>query len=255
MAEYIERTEELMLAMNAGARAIENTRRYHGAIYTKDVFLESPQKIPYLQAAKVLREVSDAPAADVAPVRWQPVFGYEGLYEVNQFGQIRNKDGKIMRQRLKKAKYTVYKKVSLYKNGKYKHLYVHRIVAQAFIPNPQCFDLINHKDEDGTNNVVDNLEWFDRSYNATYGTSPKKISKAFKGRESEKRIAVYAINKSGDSVGEWDSIAEAAKDVGCSTSEISGALKGKRKQVKGLIGNTGPTGGARMEGKGREGEG
>ena len=64
MAEYIERTEELMLAMNAGARAIENTRRYHGAIYTKDVFLESPQEIPYLHAAKVLREVSDAPAAD-----------------------------------------------------------------------------------------------------------------------------------------------------------------------------------------------
>lgn len=73
MAEYIERTEELMLAMNAGARAIENTKRYHGAVYTKDVYSESPQEIPYLQAAKVLREVSDAPAADVAPVvhgRW-----------------------------------------------------------------------------------------------------------------------------------------------------------------------------------------
>ena len=55
------------------------------------------------------------PAADVAPVRWQPVLGYEGLYEVNQFGQIRNKDGQIMRQRLKKAKYTVYKKVSPYR--------------------------------------------------------------------------------------------------------------------------------------------
>ena len=68
MAEYIERTEELMLAMNAGARSIENTKRYHGAVYTKDVFSESPQEIPYLQAAKVLRETSDAPAADVAPV-------------------------------------------------------------------------------------------------------------------------------------------------------------------------------------------
>ena len=73
MAEYIERTEELMLAMNAGARAIENTRRYHGAIYTKNTSLESTQEIPYLQAAKVLREVSNAPAADVDPVvhgRW-----------------------------------------------------------------------------------------------------------------------------------------------------------------------------------------
>ena len=73
MAEYIERTEELVLAMNAGARAIENTKRYHGAVYTKDLFSDNSQKIPYLQAAKVLREVSDAPAADVAPVvhgRW-----------------------------------------------------------------------------------------------------------------------------------------------------------------------------------------
>lgn len=68
MAEYIERTEELMLAMNAGARAIENTKRYHGAVYTKDVFSEDSQEIPYLLAAKVLREVSDAPAADVTPV-------------------------------------------------------------------------------------------------------------------------------------------------------------------------------------------
>ena len=73
MAEYIERTEELMLAMNAGARAIENTKRYHGVVYTKGLFSENPKEIPYLRAVKVLREVSDAPAADVAPVvhgRW-----------------------------------------------------------------------------------------------------------------------------------------------------------------------------------------
>lgn len=85
MAEYIERTEELVLAMNAGARAIENTRRYHGAVYSKNVFSETPQKIPYLLAAKVLRGVEDAPTADVAPVvhgRWIPhdrVFGDDFL--------------------------------------------------------------------------------------------------------------------------------------------------------------------------------
>lgn len=55
MAEYIERTKEIMLAMNAGARAIENTKRYHGAVYSKNVFSEDLQEIPYLQAAKVLR--------------------------------------------------------------------------------------------------------------------------------------------------------------------------------------------------------
>lgn len=68
MAEYIERTKELMLAMNAGARAIENTKRYHGAVYTKDVFSDNSQEIPYLLAAKVLREVSDAPTVDAVPV-------------------------------------------------------------------------------------------------------------------------------------------------------------------------------------------
>lgn len=89
MAEYIERTEELMLAMNAGARAIENTKRHHGAVYTKDVFSESPQEIPYLQAAKVLRETSDAPAADVAPVvhgRW--IFTKRHLWYKDENGNI-----------------------------------------------------------------------------------------------------------------------------------------------------------------------
>lgn len=84
MAEYIERTEEIMLAMNAGARAIENTKRYHGAVYTKDLFSDNSQKIPYLLAAKVLRGVEDAPAADVAPVvhgRWIHHSRYEGCSE------------------------------------------------------------------------------------------------------------------------------------------------------------------------------
>ena len=68
MAEYIERTEKLMLAMNAGARAIENTNRYHGSLYIKDLYSGNSKEILYLLAAKVLREASDAPAADVAPV-------------------------------------------------------------------------------------------------------------------------------------------------------------------------------------------
>lgn len=69
MAEYIERTKELVLAMNAGARASEHIWRYHSAVYTKDLFSDNSQEISYLLAAKVLREASDAPVADVAPVR------------------------------------------------------------------------------------------------------------------------------------------------------------------------------------------
>lgn len=69
MAEYIERTEELVLAMNAGARACEHTWRHHSAVYTKNLLSDNSQEISYLLAAKVLLKVSDAPAADVAPVR------------------------------------------------------------------------------------------------------------------------------------------------------------------------------------------
>lgn len=126
----------------------------------------------------VITNANKIPAAEVEPVKWLPIVGYEGLYEVNEYGLIRNSDGKIMKQRLKKAKYTDYKKVSLWKNGKYEHLYVSRIVAEAFIPNPDGLPLVNHKDEDGTNNWVGNLEWCDRSYNAKYGSSAKKLSKA-----------------------------------------------------------------------------
>lgn len=69
MAEYIERTEELILAVNAGARAIENTKRYHGASYCFNVFSDNHKEIPYLKAAEVLRGFEEIPAADVAPVR------------------------------------------------------------------------------------------------------------------------------------------------------------------------------------------
>ena len=76
MAEYIERTEELLLAVNAGARAIENTKRYHGSSYCLNVFSNDHKEIPYLKAAEVLRGFDEIPTADVAPVRhgrWEQV--------------------------------------------------------------------------------------------------------------------------------------------------------------------------------------
>ncbi len=93
MSEYIERTPELTLAANAGARAIENTKRYHGAIYTRDVFDPNKAEIAYLQAAKVLRTVEDAPAADVAPVvhgRW--VHHDDGVVTCSECGNAESGD-------------------------------------------------------------------------------------------------------------------------------------------------------------------
>lgn len=91
--EWIKCTDELRLAMNAGARAIENTKRYHGTVYARDVFSEHPQEIAYLRAASVLREASNPPAVDVAMVvhgRWR----YNGfLQECQSCGEIYSRHG------------------------------------------------------------------------------------------------------------------------------------------------------------------
>ena len=117
---------------------------------------------------------------------WRPVVGYEGLYEVSNTGQVRSLDRYIKNghssYRLHKGKVISllkgeygYIQVNLYYNGKNYKKYVHRLVAQAFIPNPDNLPQINHKDEDKTNNRVDNLEWCTAKYNINYGTRKDKV--------------------------------------------------------------------------------
>ena len=104
---------------------------------------------------------------------WRAVPGYEGLYEVSNIGNVRNVRRNTL-LRLQKTKYG-YIQVWLYKNGISTGLKVHRLVAQAFLPNPDNLPMINHKDEDKTNNRVENLEWCDAKYNNTYGTRQDKV--------------------------------------------------------------------------------
>lgn len=133
-------------------------------------------------ATDFLNEVADA---DVVPVVRKSVKGYEGYYEVDQFGRVFSVDRVISvndngRQynktlKAKQMKQTVhtqgYKTVSLTKDGKAKTMFVHRIVAEAFIENPNNLPMVNHKDEDRTNNFVENLEWCTVAYNNTYGNA------------------------------------------------------------------------------------
>lgn len=111
---------------------------------------------------------------------WKNVIGYEGLYEVSNTGQVRSLDryvkysnGRIHLHKGKvlssgKDKYG-YLAVCLSCNGKQKIIKIHRLVAEAFIPNPNNLPQVNHKDEVKTNNRVDNLEWCDHKYNVNYG--------------------------------------------------------------------------------------
>lgn len=100
---------------------------------------------------------------------WRAVPGYEGLYEVSNIGNVRNVRRNTL-LRLSKDCYG-YIQVSLYKNGRRTGLRVHRLVAEAFLPNPDNLPQVNHLDEDKTNNRVDNLEFCTAKYNLNYGTA------------------------------------------------------------------------------------
>lgn len=112
---------------------------------------------------------------------WRPIEGYEGLYEVSNTGRVRSVDRYIKTcyeaYKLQKGKIlnpgkntNGYLQVVLHCNGKCKTINVHKLVAQAFLPNPDNLPMINHKDEDKTNNNVTNLERCDAKYNINYGT-------------------------------------------------------------------------------------
>ena len=120
---------------------------------------------------------------------WRDIPGYEGKYQVSNTGQVRslNYNGTGKKQILKGGT-TIhgYKQVILYKDGKHKRYSVHRLVAQAFIPNPNNLPQVNHKDENKTNNVAWNLEWISPKDNCNYGTRNKRRSEAMKGQKRTK---------------------------------------------------------------------
>ena len=113
---------------------------------------------------------------------WRPIEGYEGLYEVSNLGRVRSVDryvidslghrkfykGKVLSIVKNKNGYLL---INLYCNEKNKKCLVHRLVAEAFVSNPDNLPEVNHKDEDKTNNRVDNLEWCNRKYNVNFGTA------------------------------------------------------------------------------------
>ncbi len=113
---------------------------------------------------------------------WKDIEGYEGLYQVSNLGDVRSLKyaGGNKVKILKQGNVNGYKRVSLHKNNKQKNYFVHRLVAMTFIPNPNNLPLVNHKDENKTNNSVDNLEWCTQKYNINYGSAIKKVVKIAK---------------------------------------------------------------------------
>lgn len=195
----------------------------------------------------MIKGLEESKTVDAEPVRWKSIPSFEELYEISTLAQVRNIKGEILKQQIRREKYTCYKTVSLWKDGKYYKKGIHRLMAETFLPNPDNLPIVNHKDEDGTNNLLYNLEWCDRSYNVSYGTAPEKLSKAFKGRVSEKRIPVQQI-KDGVVIKEYSCAGEAEKETGIAMGNIRLACRGARKRAGGFEWRYCPNCGAKMDG-------
>lgn len=164
---------------------------------------------------------------------WRDVIGYNGLYQVSSSGRVKSlKFGKDKILRQGKNKYG-YLYVKFYKDGKSKILQVHRLVAQAFIENPNNLPMINHKDEDKTNNIVDNLEWCNNYYNITYGTCQQKKSEKLINRQDQSK-QVYQYNTQGELIKIWESTMECKRN-GYTQSSISACCRGELKSHRGYI--------------------
>ena len=148
---------------------------------------------------------------EIVGEQWRPVVGYEGLYEVSSYGNVRSIKRDII---LKPRDNGVYLRVNLYKNGKLKGCSVHRLVAEAFIPNPENLETVNHIDEDKTNNHVYNLEWMTRKENVRHSKCKKVLC-----------IETGEV---------YDSMTEAVENTGIAQSSISTCCNGKLKHAGGF---------------------
>lgn len=158
---------------------------------------------------------------------WRKIEGFD--YEVSNLGRVRSlgidiyHKGKILKPINKHG----YLSVGLCKEGcKPKHFQVHRLVATAFIPNPNNLPFINHKDENPLNNCVDNLEWCTPKYNVNYGHGIEKM------KASKCKPVVQKFK--GTIIGTFPSILKAAEGTNLNFRNISACLCGRQKTCGGF---------------------
>ena len=163
---------------------------------------------------------------------WKPIIETDGKYEISNFGNIRGVDRYarvcgngyrfIKGRTVKPNKCTNgYLMFNASMGNTTKHFLIHRLVAQYFIPNPNGYPEVNHKDENPQNNHVNNLEWCTPKYNCNYGTRNQRCM------EKVIKKAVRQLTLNGEFIAEYPMINEAMRVTGVNSSQIIRVCKGQ----------------------------
>lgn len=176
---------------------------------------------------------------DNANEEWKDVVGFEGIYQISNFGRLKSfkgkKDGKIMSLKNKDGDYI---RVALIaKDRARKSVSIHRLVATHFLPPPRNFEFseVNHIDGNKQNNCAANLEWVTREENAFHARTilHPSFNRDFAERNELRRKGVQQIAKDGTVVAVFESVQQAAKTTSVSPAGISQTARGKRKTAGG----------------------
>ena len=166
---------------------------------------------------------------------WRDIKGYKGLYQISNTGNVKSLDyNHTGKEGIMKAQDNGdgYLYVNLWKEGKMKSCTIHRLVAIAFLPNPNNLPEVNHISEDKSDNRVENLEWCTRLYNNTYNDRAKKAGKKQRN-DPNKSKAVVGIHKINGLILEFPSAMEASRQTGIDQGNITRCCKGKLKSAGG----------------------
>lgn len=173
---------------------------------------------------------------------WKDIPGYEGLYQVSNYGRVKSIDRNVNHPKggTRKIKGNIisqhlvghgYYHIVLSKGGKVTGHLVHRLVAMAFVPNPDNLEQVNHRDENKINNHAENLEWCDCTYNNNYGTVRERHSKACTNHPALSKPV--RMIKDGKTIREFESMQEAARITGSKRQGIYACCVGIQKHHNG----------------------
>lgn len=176
---------------------------------------------------------------------WKKIDNFDN-YEISSLGRVKTADKIIVRTNgrpmpfpgriLKPYKDSKgYLHISIYNDAHIKHKFqIHRLVAKYFIPNPNNLPQVNHKDENKSNNCVDNLEWCTNNYNTNYGNRNYNLSRSFKNNSKTSKI-ILQYDKDKNLLKEWPSINEIRRSLNYGTAGIWKCCQGKQNYAYNYI--------------------